>query len=82
MSRDFEGFAKMSVKVNKSKRNLNKEELEALSKDELVETIIKLEAHNKQLKNILEKKANIKKDEFKRKDTGISCQQRGFDFTK
>ncbi|CRK87715.1 CLUMA_CG001505, isoform A [Clunio marinus] len=65
------------VKVNKGRKNLPKEELDKLSKDELVEMIIKLEAHNKQLKNILEKKINPVKDECKRKES-----DRSFDFSK
>lgn len=68
----------MSVKVNKAKRNLSREELEALTKDELVAMVMKMDAHNKQLKNILEKKVNsTKKDEYKRKEG-----DRGFDFSK
>lgn len=65
------------IKVNKSKRNLSKDELDALSKEELVEMIIKIEAHNKQLKNLLEKKVKTKSDESKKNSFA-----RGFDFTK
>lgn len=67
----------MSVKVNKSKRNLSREELDVLPRDELVEMIVKLEAHNQQLKNILEKKINPTKDAYKRKET-----DRAFNFDK
>lgn len=65
------------IKVNKAKRNLSREELETLPNDELVSMIIKLEAHNKQLKNLLEKKLNPAKNECKRKKT-----DRSLDFTK
>lgn len=65
------------VVINKSKRNLSREELENLPKDELVTIIIKIEAHNKQLKNILEKKSNPVQNECKRKRT-----DRSLDFTK
>lgn len=44
---------------------------------ELIERIIKLEAHNKQLKNILEKKVNPKVLDVRRKDT-----DRAYDFSK
>lgn len=67
----------LKIKVNKAKRNLPQKELEALPKDELVSMILKLEAHNKQLKNLLEKKVNPSKDENKRKQT-----DRAFDFAK
>lgn len=65
------------MKVNKTKRNLSREELEALPKDELVAMVIKLEAYNKQLKNILEKKINPQKDVCKMK-----VSDRTLDFTK
>lgn len=72
---NINGMEKISV--NKAKRNLSKEELELLAKDELISMVIRLEAHNKQLKNILEKKVNPTKEEYKRKET-----DRAFDFTK
>lgn len=65
------------IRINKSRKNLTKQELEELQKDELIAMIVKLEAHNKQLKNILEKKVNPTKEEIKRKDPG-----RSFDFSK
>lgn len=65
------------VVINKSKRNLTREELENLPKDELATIVIKLEAHNKQLKNILEKKTNPVQNECKRKRS-----DRSLDFTK
>lgn len=65
------------VVINKSKRNLSREELENLPKDELIIIIGKLEAHNKQLKNILEKKSNPPQTEKKRRRT-----DRSLDFTK
>lgn len=49
----------MSVKVNKVQRNLDRDELEKLSKEELATMVLKLEAHNKQLKNILGSRANL-----------------------
>lgn len=67
----------MSVKVNKAKRNLTREELDVLPRVELVEMIVKLEAHNLQLKNILEKKVNPRKDAYRRKET-----DRAFNFDK
>lgn len=65
------------IKINKAKRNLPREELESLPKDDLVAMVLKLEAHNNQLKNILEKKLNSTKNECKRKTT-----DRSLDFTK
>lgn len=65
------------IKVNKTKKNVPRKELEDLPKDELVSMILKLEAHNKQLKNILEKKLNETKNECKRKVT-----DRSLDFSK
>lgn len=67
----------MSVVVNKVKRNLDRDELEKLSKEELATMVLKLEAHNKQLKNILEKKVNPGKVSSSKKTSG-----RQFDFTK
>lgn len=67
------------LKVNKGKRNVSRDELEQMPKQDLVEMIIKLEAHNKQLKNILEKKVNPSAvTSSKRKK--VNC--RSFDFTK
>jgi tRNA pseudouridine38/39 synthase len=66
------------IKVNKTKKNLSKDELNALSKEELVEKIIKLEAYNKQLKNIIEKRINSKDE-----NQDIEHHsQRSFDFSK
>jgi hypothetical protein len=45
--------------VNKSRRNVPREELETMPREDLVSMIVKLEAHNKQLKNILEKKVKV-----------------------
>lgn len=67
------------LKVNKSKRNLSLDELKELPKDDLITMIVKLEAHNKQLKNILEKKVNPEKtNEGKKRKSN----QRSFDFSK
>lgn len=67
------------LKVNKGKKNLPRDELEKLPKEDLITMIVKLEAHNKQLKNILEKKVNPEKANVskKRKDS-----LRNFDFSK
>ncbi|CAO1400527.1 unnamed protein product [Diamesa hyperborea] len=64
-------------KINKPKKNLNEDELLHLSKEDLVAIIVKLEAYNKQLKNILEKKINPKSIGEPRKK-----EQRVFDFSK
>lgn len=50
----------MEVKINKSKKNLSDEDMQNLTKEELIEQIKKLRAHNTQLKNIIEKKINPK----------------------
>lgn len=68
---------KVKMMVNKTKRNLSKEELEGLTKDELVAMVIKLEAYNKQLKNILEKKNNPPNEVCKMKKS-----DRTLDFSK
>ena len=60
------------LKINKAKKNLPRKELESLTKEELVSMVLKLEAYNQQLKNILEKKLNPVKSECKRKDTDRS----------
>lgn len=65
------------LKINKAKRNLTREELDNLPKDDLIAMVIKLESYNKQLKNILEKKVNPPTNEYKRKKT-----DRSFDFSK
>ena len=51
---------KMSNKIviNKRIKGLPREELEKLSKEQLIDKIIQLEAYNFQLKNILQKKLN------------------------
>ncbi|XP_063836427.1 tRNA pseudouridine(38/39) synthase [Ostrinia nubilalis] len=59
----------------KRKQILSKEELQQLDKDDLVERIIKLEGHNKQLKDILSK-SNTESVELEKK------ARRSFDFSK
>ncbi|XP_028163321.1 tRNA pseudouridine(38/39) synthase isoform X1 [Ostrinia furnacalis] len=59
----------------KKKQILSKEELLQLDKDDLVERIIKLECHNKQLKDILAK-STTESVELKKK------ARRSFDFSK
>lgn len=68
------------IKVNKNKKNLSKEELHNLTKDELIEKIIKMEAYNVQLKNLLEK--SIAKDSPDEDDPRFSEVRRNFDFSK
>lgn len=46
------------IKINKIKKKLTREELNELTKEELIDRVIKLEAYNVQLKNILDKKIN------------------------
>jgi hypothetical protein len=67
----------MEVKINKTKKNLTDEELESLTKQELIDRIKKLTAHNIQLKNIIEKKINPKGSKH-----GPRAPGRKFDFSK
>lgn len=46
------------IVINKRIKGLPREELEKLSKQQLIDKIIQLEAYNFQLKNILQKKLN------------------------
>lgn len=46
------------VVINKRVKGLPREELEKLTKNELIDKIVQLEAYNFQLKNILQKKLN------------------------
>lgn len=46
------------IVINKRIKGLQREDLEKLSKNELVDKIVQLEAYNFQLKNILHKKLN------------------------
>lgn len=46
------------IVINKRVKGLPKEELEKLTKTELIDKIVQLEAYNFQLKNILQKKLN------------------------
>lgn len=65
------------IKVIKRKKNLTPEELNKLTKEELVERIIKLEAYNTQLKNIIEKKVNSQDPDNENEE-----RKRKFDFSK
>ncbi|KAG5683731.1 hypothetical protein PVAND_012996 [Polypedilum vanderplanki] len=67
------------VKVNKTKKNLSREELMNLTKEDLVDRIIKLEAFNVQLKNIIEKRVNEKNQDA---DDTEHSSRRNFDFSK
>lgn len=69
------------IKVIKRKKNLTPAELNNLTKEELVERIIKLEAYNTQLKNIIEKKVHSQdpvdeNEERKRKFDFSKCHKR------
>lgn len=67
----------IQVKTNKTKKGLSREELEKLEKSELVDMIIRLEAYNKQLKNILGKKINPDHE-----DNQMQATKKNFDFSK
>uniref|UniRef100_A0AAG5DMZ6 Pseudouridine synthase I TruA alpha/beta domain-containing protein n=1 Tax=Anopheles atroparvus TaxID=41427 RepID=A0AAG5DMZ6_ANOAO len=67
----------MDVKVNKKANSLPSEELHLLSKEELVERIKQLEAHNKQLKCIVQK--NLQNSDVV---NGKKSKKRPFDFSK
>lgn len=59
-----------------------REELESLPKEDLVTMIIRLEAHNKQLKNILEKKINPENANQNESKKKRKIRERSFDFSK
>ncbi|XP_023246847.1 tRNA pseudouridine(38/39) synthase [Copidosoma floridanum] len=64
------------IKVVKKNKVLSREELEALEKNDLISRILQLEAYNFQLKQIMEKNANVK-------DVQKShSSKRKFDFSK
>uniref|UniRef100_A0A182Q2G0 tRNA pseudouridine synthase n=1 Tax=Anopheles farauti TaxID=69004 RepID=A0A182Q2G0_9DIPT len=69
----------MDVKVNKKTKSQSEEELHSLSKEELIDRIKQLEAHNTQLKSIVQK--NLQN----REETGNgkrAKKHRPFDFSK
>lgn len=76
------------LKVNKIKKNLSPEELNKLTKEELIERIVKLEAFNTQLKNIMEKRNNSNKnnnqdeEEHAESEGNTRKGKRNFDFSK
>lgn len=53
------------IQINKRVKGLPREELEKLSKTELIDKIIQLEAYNFQLKNILNKKLDENDDDLR-----------------
>ncbi|XP_037953824.1 tRNA pseudouridine(38/39) synthase [Teleopsis dalmanni] len=54
------GSIEKKIKINKKAKHQTRDELEKLSKTELIDKIIQLQAHNFQLKNILQKKLSEK----------------------
>ncbi|OXU24382.1 hypothetical protein TSAR_014354 [Trichomalopsis sarcophagae] len=66
------------AKVVKKKKILTREELEQLDKTELIDRILQLEAHNLQLKQIIEKRlGTVEKNKEK-----VSSSNKKFDFAK
>lgn len=64
--------------VNRKPKVTSREQLDGMSKEELVEKIIQLEAHNTQLKNLLQKKLNGDSSSQDHKEG----KKRSFDFSK
>ncbi|XP_055703934.1 tRNA pseudouridine(38/39) synthase isoform X2 [Phlebotomus papatasi] len=64
--------------VNKRNKLLSKEELEGMSKEELIDKVIQLQAHNLQLKNIIQKRD----PDGKISEESPSKKKRKFDFSK
>ncbi|XP_035784827.1 tRNA pseudouridine(38/39) synthase-like [Anopheles albimanus] len=69
----------MDVRVNRKSKSSTDEELMQLSKQELIDKIKQLEAHNTQLKCIVQK--NLK-PEAKKENGKSSNKRRAFDFSK
>ncbi|XP_052901942.1 tRNA pseudouridine(38/39) synthase [Anopheles moucheti] len=69
----------MEVKVNKKVKSATDEELQALSKEELMAKIRQLEAHNVQLKSIVQKSLKSHEEVTNGKETK---KDRPFDFSK
>lgn len=65
---------KRILKVKRRKKNITREELEVLTKDELLDMVMKLETHNEQLKFIILNNSGSFIDKEKKK--------RNFDFAK
>lgn len=78
---DKEKKSGVKIKLNKPKKNLTADELDQLPKSELIEMIIRLEAYNKQLKNILDKKINSQTDSDDKLQQ-IATTKKNFDFSK
>ncbi|CAD7088444.1 unnamed protein product [Hermetia illucens] len=64
--------------VNRKPKVTSREQLDGMSREELVEKIIQLEAHNTQLKNLLQKKLNGDSSSQDHKEG----KKRSFDFSK
>lgn len=64
------------ISVNKKQKCSLRQDLERLTKDALIDKVIQLEAHNLQLRNIIQKQNNEKGGD------GQSKPQRKFDFCK
>lgn len=71
--------SEVKIKTNKAKKGLSKDELEKLEKSDLIEMVIRLEAYNKQLKNILDKKIN---PQIEKNEKPIVIGKKTFDFSK
>lgn len=63
--------------ARKAKIKNNLEELNKLSKEELIDKVIKLDAYNAQLKNIIDKKFSEKHE-----DSQEDVRKRDFDFSQ
>lgn len=66
----------MEITVNKKQSDLTIAELEQSSKEQLIAKILQLQAHNKQLKNLLQKTLEKNTNEDKPKSS------KSFDFSK
>ncbi|XP_059607543.1 tRNA pseudouridine(38/39) synthase [Phlebotomus argentipes] len=69
----------MELSVNKRNKQLTREELQKLSKEELIEKVIQLQAHTLQLKNIIQKRDPEAESSC---DGHTRRKQRKFDFSK
>ncbi|XP_035895683.1 tRNA pseudouridine(38/39) synthase [Anopheles stephensi] len=69
----------MEVKVNKKVKSTTEDELQLLSKEELIAKITQLEAHNAQLKSIVQKSLKSREETTQAKGTK---KHRPFDFSK
>uniref|UniRef100_A0A182TAS2 tRNA pseudouridine synthase n=1 Tax=Anopheles maculatus TaxID=74869 RepID=A0A182TAS2_9DIPT len=69
----------MEVKVNKKVKSATADELQSLTKEELIAKITQLEAHNSQLKSIVQKSLKSREETTQTKATK---KHRPFDFSK